>query len=161
MKFGTFDDFDHIAKHGLAPIDDALFVAAIDKNFEEMGQNEKKADQHQMGATGFRNARRVNNDRQRPALRINRYMAFAAFRFLATIVTALPPFCTVLTDWRSTIASVGSGLRPAFTRTRRRSSCMIRSHNPLFRQRQNVMYTTSHGGKSFGNKRHWHPVRCT
>src|SRR6201987_3060735 len=48
-------------------------------------------------------------------------------------------FCTVLTDWLSTIASVGSGLRPAFTRTRRRSSCMICSHTPRFRQRQNVM----------------------
>jgi hypothetical protein len=44
-----------------------------------------------MGATCFRDTRRVNRDRQRPALRINRYMAFATFCFLAAVVSALPP----------------------------------------------------------------------
>src|SRR5215472_13671217 len=88
-------------------------------------------------------------------------MTLAAFDFLTAVVTALPPFCTVLTDWLSMMARVGSGLRPACTRTRRRSSCMTCSHMPRLRQRQNVMYTTSHGGKSLGNSRHWQPVRCT
>jgi hypothetical protein len=59
-----------------------------------------------MGAACFRDARRVNNDRQRPALRINRYVAFATFRFLAAVVPALPPFCTAFLSTKdSDIAS--------------------------------------------------------
>ena len=42
-----------------------------------MRKHEKQADQHQMGAACFRDARRVNSDRERPALRINRYVVFA------------------------------------------------------------------------------------
>jgi hypothetical protein len=92
VKFRAFHDFEYIAKHRFAPIDHTLLGAAIEQDFGKVWKHEKQADQHQMGATCFRDARRVNNDRQRPALRINRYMAFATFRFLAAVVPALPFF---------------------------------------------------------------------
>jgi hypothetical protein len=37
MEVRAFDDFEDVAEHGLAPIDDALFVAAVDKDFKELG----------------------------------------------------------------------------------------------------------------------------
>jgi hypothetical protein len=37
MEFRAFDDFENVAEHSLAPIDDALFVAAVDKDFKAMG----------------------------------------------------------------------------------------------------------------------------
>ena len=37
MEVRAFDDFEDVAEHSLAPIDDALFVAAVDKDFKEMG----------------------------------------------------------------------------------------------------------------------------
>ena len=46
-----------MAEHGFAPVDDALFVAAIDKDFEEMRQGNKQADQHEMSAAALGNAR--------------------------------------------------------------------------------------------------------
>lgn len=49
-KFGAFDDRKEMAEDGLAPVDNTLFVAAIDKDFEQVGQDQKQADQHEMGA---------------------------------------------------------------------------------------------------------------
>ena len=36
-KVWPFDDFKAVAEHGLGPMDDALFVAAIHEDFEEVG----------------------------------------------------------------------------------------------------------------------------
>ncbi len=33
MEVRTLDDFDQVAEHRFAPIDDALFVTAIDQDF--------------------------------------------------------------------------------------------------------------------------------
>jgi len=161
MQLGTFDDLDEITEHGLSPVDKALFVAAGGRDFKQLGQHAKQAEQDQMCATAIRDTCRVHHHSQGPAHGIYRDVAFAAFEFLAAVIAPLPPFCTVLTDWLSMMARVGSGWRPACTRTRRRSWCMTWSHKPRLRQRHIVMYTTSHGGKSLGNSRHWQPVRCT
>lgn len=34
MQFRTFDDLKNVAEHGLTPIDNALFITAIEKDFE-------------------------------------------------------------------------------------------------------------------------------
>lgn len=57
VEFWAFDEFQNMAEHGFAPVDDALFVAAIDKDFEEMRQGNKQADQHEMSAAALGNAR--------------------------------------------------------------------------------------------------------
>lgn len=94
------------------------YRAPIDEDFEEARQEEEQTDHDKMYAATFRDACRVDSNRQNVAHDIDGAVALGALRLLAASVAALPPFCTVFTDWLSRIASVGSGLRPALTRTR-------------------------------------------
>jgi len=103
----------------------------------------------------------MRNDRQEIALRVGGDMSLAALDPLARIVAALLPFCRVFTLWLSMIATVGSGSRPALIRTWRRKWWLIAAQVPALRKRQKVMYTARQGGKSFGNIRHWQPLRST
>jgi len=92
-------------------------VATIHKEFEQVGQEDEQADEHEMAATGVGNAAGMRNDRQEMALRVGGDVQLAAFDPLARIVAALPPFCVVFTLWLSMIATVGSGSRPVLMRT--------------------------------------------
>ena len=98
-------------------MDDALFVAAIHEDFEEVGQEDEQSQEHQVAATRVGNTAGMHNDRQEVALRVGGDMPLAALDPLARIVAALPPFCTVFTLWLSMMATVGSGSRPALMRT--------------------------------------------
>ena len=42
VKLGAFDDLEQVTKHGLAPIDDALFIAAIDRILSRDGRIRNK-----------------------------------------------------------------------------------------------------------------------
>jgi hypothetical protein len=70
-----------------------------------------------MRAAGVGDGGGMHRDRQRPAHHIYREVALAPLDLFARVEAPLPPFCAVLTDWLSIMASVGSGLRPALTRT--------------------------------------------
>ena len=124
VEFWAFDDFQNRAEHGLAPVNDTWFIASIDKDLEKMRHDEKPADQNPMRPPALGDARQMNGHGQNIAHHIHGDVAFATFRLLAAVIPTLPPFCTVFTDWLSMIPSVGSGERPAFTRTRLRNACM-------------------------------------
>ena len=117
---GTFDDFKDIVEHGLGPFNDAFLVSGIDKEFEQLRQDDEQPDEHEMTAARVRYAAGVNSHREQVALCIYRDVPLAALDLLAAVIAALPPFCTVLTLWLSIIATVGSGFLPIFSRTLRR-----------------------------------------
>ncbi len=57
-------------------------------------------------------ASRVHNHRQQVALRIYCDVPLAPLDLLARVITAMPPFSTVLADCESMIATVGAVFRP-------------------------------------------------
>ena len=100
----------------------------------------------------------MDHHRQHQAQRVYDDVPLAAVDLLARVVSTRPPFSVVLTDWLSKIAAVGwrCGLR-------RRGVAPQLVVEPFQRAvllpNQKYQYTILHGGKSWGNARHWQPVR--
>ena len=63
----------------------------------------------------------MDNELEDESLRIDDQMAFTAIESFPSIVAAQPPFSVVLTDWLSIMAPLGSGSRPARSRTSSRN----------------------------------------
>lgn len=137
MLLVAFDHLHIVAEHLLGPIQQTARVAAIDKHFDDTFETPIQARQHGSGPHAVLNPRRMHHHRQQVALRVDGNVPLAALDLLARIVTALPPFCTVLTDCESTIATLGVELRPWLLRCRSRKVLQTRSQAPLSRQRRN------------------------
>jgi hypothetical protein len=101
----------------------------------------------------------MNHDPQQPTLGINRYLAFAAFLAFKRVKSTSPLFSAVCTDWLSTMTTLGSASRSSATRTSTRNTSLIRSKLLRSTKRRQKAYTLEHAGKSWGNIRHWQPVR--
>ena len=82
------------------------------------------------GAIYVRPVGGMDQDAHQPALRINHDMPLTSFYFLAAIVAACAPFSVVLTDWLSTINTLGSASRPLSWRSFSRNASLIRSQVP-------------------------------
>src|SRR5262249_47695534 len=104
---------------------------------------------------------RMHHYGEQVALRIDRNVPLTAFDLLPCIITALPPFPAVFTDWESIIARLGWAVLPTFNRPCCRICSSTVSHNPKRRQRRKRSWTAFQGGYSCGNCRHWQPVLRT
>lgn len=96
-----------------------------------------------------------------PTLRIDHDMSFPSFHFLAAVIATCAPFSVVLTDWLSTINTLGSASRPLSWRSFSRKLSFIRSHVPSRRNLWKYVLTVDQFGKSWGIIRHEQPVRST
>jgi len=110
-------------------------IAAIGPDkFDARKQAIEFGDYHH-GAISILNTGSVDDNTEKIAERVDRYMPLATFDFLVCVITARPPFCAVFADWLSMIAAVGTAFFPAFTRTASRNAVLISSHLPLRLQR--------------------------
>ena len=79
---------------------------------------------------------------------------------VSSIVTAWPAASVVLTLWLSMIAAEGLASRPTGSRSAI-TSAWLSAQNAHRRARRRTSGKSSHGGKSFGSRRHGQPARIT
>jgi hypothetical protein len=113
------------------------------------------------GAIFVRPISRMHQYLHQPTLRIDHDMSFTSFHLLATIIATCAPFSVVLTDWLSTINTLGSASRPLSWRSFSRKRSFIRSHVPSRRNLWKYVLTVDQLGRSWGIIRHEQPVRRT
>lgn len=101
----------------------------------------------------------MNQNPQQPTLCIYGDLSFDAFLSLVRIKPNRPLFSAVCTDWLSTITTLGSASRSSLRRISIRSASLMASNALRSTSRRQNAYTASHAGKSWGNMRHWQPVR--
>ena len=119
----TLDNLQRPSTHPSGPVDQLTGIAAVGPDQLQPGRMADEFGQHQLGSVAVLNIGGMDHHRQHQSQRINYQMAFSALYLLAGVISARPPFSTVLTDWLSMIAAEGVGLRPSWRRTcRRRTS---------------------------------------
>jgi site-specific DNA recombinase len=111
-----------------------VLVALVGPDQAQPREPHQRPPQHQLGAVGLLDVRRMDHHDQQQAQRIDEDVAFAAVYALGRIIAARPPFSVVLTDWLSRIAALGVGSRPSASRTFARSASWIAPHVPSARQ---------------------------
>ena len=78
----------------------------------------------------------MDYNRQQQAQGIYGDVPFAAFDFFARVITPLPPFKVVFTDWESMMATLGFGVLPILKRSSSRNPCKARAQTPANRERR-------------------------
>lgn len=102
----------------------------------------------------------MNQRSQQPALCIDRYLALATLLALKWVKSTGPLFSAVCTDWLSTITTLGSASRSSWRRISLRRLSLIFCMVLRSTSRRQKAYTVLQGGNSWGNIRHWQPVRA-
>ena len=95
-------------------------VARIGHQSLDEGEQATGLPQHGLGAIAVLNVRRVDDDAQQQAERVDEDVPLAPERLLARVVAGRvergAPFCAPFTHWASMMASVGLASRPACSR---------------------------------------------
>lgn len=97
LLIASFDDLDGEVEHLLGPVDQGPGVAAIGENPGDALEPAEQPDQHGTRLDPVLDAGRMNHDGQQISLRVYRDVALCGLDLFAGVVTALPPFRTVLT----------------------------------------------------------------
>ena len=118
MQVRAFDDLQYPVAELSGPRDELACITAVGPDQRQSRETAGQFLQNQLGSITVLDARRMHHDRHHQTERIHHQMAFSAHYLLARIVTSVPPFEAVLTDWLSIIAALGLGWRPALIRTR-------------------------------------------
>ena len=121
--FELFDDGQCPAPFLLFdPIQQLSAVAAICPDQNQAGQDCHDGKKHQPGPVPVLNVGFVNDQAPDKPQGIYQDVALAAFDLLACVISAMPPFWAVSTDWLSIIPAVGVSRFPAFFLTARRKA---------------------------------------
>jgi len=112
-----FDNLQNPVSKLFYPFNQLAGIAAVGPNQLQPRTDTFQFRNDQLGAVPILNIRRMDDYRNQQTQRINHNMAFSARNLLAGIITAIPPFSAVLTDWLSIIAAEGLAWRPSFRRT--------------------------------------------
>jgi len=118
MQLRAFDDLQYPMAKLSGPRDELAGVTAVGPNQSQSRETIGQFPQNQFGSITVLDAGRMHHNRHHQTKCIDHQMAFSAHYLLARIVTSVPPFEAVLTDWLSIIAALGLGWRPALIRTR-------------------------------------------
>jgi hypothetical protein len=111
-----------------------VLLALVGPDQAQPREPPQRPPQHQLGAVGFLDIRRMDHDNQQQPQRVDEDVALAAVYLLGGVVAARPPLSVVLTDWLSRIAALGVANRPSATRSSSRKAAWIASQVPSFRQ---------------------------
>lgn len=113
----AFDDLQNPMSEFLNPLDEFPGISTIcpdqgqpRKPFLQFGHN-------QFGPIPILKVGRMNNHGHDQADGIDDNMAFSPRNLLSGIITTIPPFSAVFTDWLSIMAAEGLACRPASRRT--------------------------------------------
>ena len=119
----TLDDFQRPAADASGPVDQLPSVATVGPNQLESRETAAQFPQHELGSIAVLDVGGVDDHSQDQTEDVDHDVPLSALDFLARVVSTVPPFSAVFTDWLSMIAAEGIGCRPASTRTcRRRAS---------------------------------------
>ena len=120
---GAFDDLNHPAIPPGRPIHEASGIPAVGEDEFQSAESSPQAFHQQLAAVAVLDVGGMHDQRQDQAQRVDEHMPLAPPDFLARVITAVPPFSAVFTDWLSMMPTEGVGFFPAFRRTwaRRRS----------------------------------------
>ena len=114
----TFDNLQHPATKIKSPVNELACISTISPNQGQTIETTQEFLKNHLGTVTILNIGRVHNYRHQKTQGIDHQMAFSPRYLLASVVTFIPPFEAVLTDWLSIIAALGQGWRPTCTRTR-------------------------------------------
>ena len=113
----TLDNLQSPPAEPSRPAHQLAGVPAVGPDDLESGKKTANLLQHELGPIAVLDVGGVHDDAQDQTEHIDYDVPLSALDFLARVVSAIPPFSTVFTDWLSMIAAVGVGFRPASTRT--------------------------------------------
>src|SRR5215212_8474678 len=126
---GVLGDGDEMAAERLAGgFDHRAGIAAVGVEDRQARDDTLEPRQQRHGAGAVLNIRRVGQDGEQEAERIDHDVALAASHLLAGIPAARPPLSVVLTLWLSMMAADGLASRPSASRAAMRRTCSISSH---------------------------------
>ena len=117
--------------------------------------------QNQLGSIPVLDIGGVNHYGQKQAHGVHYDVALAPEDFFTCVISAMPPFSVVFTDWLSMMAALGVASRPSASRTRRRNASSTRSQVPSLRHFRKYHQTVPQGGRSWGMMRQVMPSRNT
>ena len=102
------------------PINQLSSISSVGPDQLHSGKTSFGPFKQEFGSISILDIGRMNHNREHEPHRIDKKMSLAPLYFLASIVSARPPFSVVFTDWLSTIPALGSSCRPAVILTSRR-----------------------------------------
>jgi len=113
----ALDDFGGNPKLLATPVQQAVAVVAAVKQELLPARDKGDSPQQPAGTDFVLHIGSMDDDAHQPTVGLDGQVAFDAFGLLVTIKAAGPLFSAVWTDWLSMISKLGSGSRPAWTRT--------------------------------------------
>ncbi len=120
MAFHNLDDSPIPPRR---PIHKVSSVPTVREDEFQPSEPSSQSFHQRLAAVAVLNISGMHNERQDQTQRVNDQMPLTPLDFLARVMTTVPPFSAVLTDWLSMMPADGVGFLPAFRRTwaRRRS----------------------------------------
>ena len=98
MLLVALDDFNGVAEHLFGPVDQSARISAVGEHRGEAVKPAEQSQQHGTGCDPVLDACRVYDHRKQIALRVYRNVPLAPLDLFARVITAPPPFSTVLAD---------------------------------------------------------------
>src|SRR5580658_5073932 len=126
--FGPVDQLSGVAAVGPDQLQTREQSSAL-ALFVELGQ-------HQLGPVAVLKIGCMDNNRNNQPQRVDHDVPLSSADFLASVVTAAPPFSAVFTDCESMMAALGVFSLPASTRTCSRRRSWMFGHTPSSRKRR-------------------------
>ena len=113
----SLHDFDDAGIPALGPMDELPGVSSVREDHLQAAKTRAQLLDQQLGPVAILNVGGMNHQSEDQPQRVDDHMTLAAQRFLARVVTPVPPFSAVLTVWLSRMPTLGVGFLPAFLRT--------------------------------------------
>ena len=121
VRRAAFHDLDRAAKPTTGPVYELARIAAVREDQLQSAKPRTQFPNEELGPVSVLDIRGMNGQHHDQSQRVDDHMTLAAKDFLARVVSPIPPFSAVLTDWLSRMPTLGVGCFPAFRRTRARS----------------------------------------
>ena len=122
--------------HGHGDHLDPEAIAAVREDQLHSSEACTQLTNQQLAAIAILGVGRMHHQGDDQPQRVDDQMPLAARDLLTRIVTAVPPFSVVLTDWLSMMPTLGTGFLPTSRRTCPRSRSRIFRHVPLRRKQR-------------------------
>ena len=117
----AFHDLDRAKEPTAGPVYEPARVAAVCKDQPQSAKSRTQLPNEELGPVAVLDIRGMHDQRYDQPQRVDDQMTLAAQDLLARVVSPIPPFSAVLTDWLSRMPTLGVGFFPALRRTRARS----------------------------------------